>query len=446
MDLRVRLLVFLSGASLALLVAAALVIGSNLRDDVADELAASTRLVELMLSISEARERGSGEVERLLAGDELRHVQVALDRSESEQSLPSGTADGATSLVERLSGVDRALLGARRIELGNGEAIVMRADPGSEVREIVSDAARMLAVLAVFALGAVGAAWYAADRALRPVRALEDGLQRLARGELRPGLPPFELREFCRIAASIDHLADALACARANERRLARCVLELQESERRELARELHDEFGQSLTAIGAGAAFVERHAGGADPAALAECARDIRSESGRMAAHVRGLLRQLRPHGLEGLGMRDALREVIDAWRMRAPQVTVDAELPPSLPPLSAAAGLALYRTLQEALTNVLRHAGASRVSVRLAVEPGGLVLVVADDGCGRAAEVLRNARGGLLGMRERADMAGGALEPGNSPLGGLCITLRLPIDHHDHGEVHDDPDSVAR
>jgi len=439
----VRLLVFLSGASLALLVAAVLVIGSSLREDVADELAASTRLVELMLTISEARERGSGEVRRLLADEELRHVQVTLDRSSSGQSLPSGTDGGPTSFLARLSGVDAALLTARRIELGNGEAIVIRADPGSEVREIVGEAAGMLAVLAVFALAAVAAAWCAADRALRPVRALEDGLQRLARGDLRPGLPPFELREFGRIAASIDHLAYALASARANERRLARCVLELQESERRELARELHDEFGQSLTAIGAGAAFVERHSATAEPAALAECARDIRSESGRMAAHVRGLLRQLRPHGLEGLGMRDALRELIDNWRMRSPQVAVDAELAPSLPVLSAAAGLALYRTLQEGLTNVLRHAGASRVSVRLLVEPAAVVLVVEDDGCGRAAQVVRNARGGLLGMRERAEMAGGALEPGNSPLGGLCLTLRLPIDHH--GGVHDDPDSVA-
>jgi two-component system sensor histidine kinase UhpB len=445
MDLRVRLLVFLSGASLALLLAAALVIGSSLRDDVAQEVAASTRLVDLMLTVSEAREHGSSRIERLLEEGALRHVQVTLERSDSAQSFPVDTAVGANALIRHVIGTDDSALATRRIELGGGEALLVRPDAGSEVGEILSDAARLLAVLALFALGSVFTAWRAADRALRPVRALEEGLERLARGELRPRLPSFELHEFRRIATSIERLADALATSRANERRLAHCVLELQESERRELARELHDEFGQSLTAIGAGAAFVERHAASAGPAALAECARDIRSESGRMSAHVRGLLRQLRPHGLEGLGMRDALCELVDSWRMRAPGVTVEADLAASLPVLSAAAGLALYRTLQEALTNVLRHAGASRVSVRLAVESGGFLLLrVADDGCGQPAEVLRNARGGLLGMRERAQMAGGTLEPGLSALGGLCITLRLPTDHQ--GETHNDPHPVAR
>ena len=445
MDLRVRLLVFLSCASLALLLAAALVIGSSLRDDVAQEVAASTRLVDLMLTVSEARDHGSSRIERLLEEGALRHVQVTLERSDLAQSFPADTADGATALIRYVVGTDDSALATRRIELGGGEALLVRPDAGSEVGEILSDAARLLAVLALFALGSVLTAWRAADRALRPVRALEEGLERMAQGALGPGLPAFELREFHRVATSIERLADALASSRANERRLAHCVLELQESERRELARELHDEFGQSLTAIGAGAAFVERHAASAGADALIECARDIRSESGRMSAHVRGLLRQLRPHGLEGLGMRDALCELIDSWRVRAPGVSVEAELAASLPVLSAAAGLALYRTLQEALTNVLRHAGATRVSVRLAAESGGsLLLTVADDGCGEPGAVLRNARGGLLGMRERAQMAGGTLEPGVSALGGLCIMLRLPIDHQ--GETHDDSHSVAR
>ncbi|PKO57714.1 MAG: hypothetical protein CVU25_07040 [Betaproteobacteria bacterium HGW-Betaproteobacteria-19] len=302
----------------------------------------------------------------------------------------------------------------------------------------------MLSVLLLFAMGSILAAWYAADRALRPVRALEEGLARLARGEPHPVLPRFELKEFRRVAASIEQLAEALIHARANERRLGHCIMALQEAERRELARELHDEFGQSLTAIGAAAAFVEMHAPTADPKVLSECARDIRAESVQMSVHVRGLLRQLRPHGLEGLGMRDGLRELVDTWRQRSTGIGVELDMPEVLPPLTADAGLALYRTVQEALTNVLRHSGASRVRICIESVAGMLVLTVADDGCGRAVDVLRNARGGLLGMRERAEMAGGALQLGASPLGGLAIRLELPI--NENGDKKNDQDPVAR
>ncbi len=445
-DLRLRLLkVLLSGVGLVLVLAAGVVIVASLREDVAEEMAASAQLVELMLSISEAREAGQGRLEALLADDRLRHIRVALERPGAAPPAAAGLADGPGSLAQRLVGGPQAVPEARRIALGNGHALLIQADPASEVEEILQDAARMLVLLAVFVLGTVVAVWRATDRALRPVRALEEGLARLARGDMQARLPRFELKEFRRIAAAIDDLAEALARARANERRLGRCLMGVQEAERAELARELHDEFGQTLTAIGAAAVFVEQHAGAADTALVAECARDIRQQSSRMSLEVRSLLRRLRPHGLEGLGMRDALGELIDAWRQRAPAIALSVELPCRLPPLAAEAGLALYRTVQEALTNIVRHAGASRVRVELAVAANALVLRIGDDGGGRAEAVQGLARGGLLGMRERAEMAGGVLQLGASPLGGLGITLTLPIDNN-KGDTNDAADPAAR
>lgn len=433
MDLRVRLVVRLSGFALALLAGACLVVGLNLRQDVAEEMAASARLADLMLAIGQPRAADS--IAALIAAGELRHVQVELDRSVLEQSpaqRAGAAAGGGDAVLLALFGwllPSQADAAVRRIELagGDGAALLIRAEPLSELREILRDAARLLGLLLLFAAGTVLAAWHAADRALRPVRALEDSLARLARGDTQTALPSFQLKEFRRIAGAIERLADSLAQSRAAERRLGRCLMEVQETERRELARELHDEFGQSLTAIGAAAAFVERHAAGAEPAQLAECARDIRGESGRMSAQVRGLLRQLRPHGLEGLGMLDALRELIAGWHQRLPGVALEVALPARLPALSAEAGLALYRTVQEALTNVLRHAAASRVDIALAADGDALLLRVADDGCGRAAEVMRRAGGGLLGMRERAAMAGGEFRLEDRPGGGLVTLLRL-------------------
>lgn len=433
MDLRWRLVAYLSGFSVALWVVACLVVGYSLREDVADEVAASARLAELMLTVSEARHGDTEDLKRMLAEGELRHLEVFLDRSRMEQVSPSE----ATTLLASWLPVTPTMAVERRIPVGS-DTLVIRADPRSEVEERLRDGGRILGILLLFSLATVAVAWYSAHRALRPVRELEKGLACLARGEARAVLPRFDLKEFNRIAQAIDRLAASLAQSRGAERQLARRLMDLQEAERQELARELHDELGQSLTGIGVAAAFVERHAGTATPRALMECAGDIRVEVARVTSHVRGMLRQLRPHGLEGLGLVDSLRELVDAWRQRAGDIETRVSLPVGVPPLGGNARLALYRTLQEALTNVLRHSGASRVMVELMVGPTGVELAVADDGRGRADALC--AGGGILGMRERAAMAGGELTFGDSPWGGMRVTLWVPIDNSEDsdGDTH--------
>lgn len=437
MDLRVRLVGRLVAFSAILLAAACMLVVIALLEDVAEEVEASSRLAELMLGVSKLKEHGPDSVRSMLEEGGLRHLAVSFDRSDMEQVHHSGAGATARWVAERIPRGNPELIRERRIALGD-EALVIRPDPLSEVEEILRESGRMIGIFIVFALATIVAAWRTVQRALRPVRAFEEGLARLAQGDPRALLPEFELNEFRRIARGIDRLADALAESRANERKLGRRLIQLQESERRELARELHDEFGQTLTAIGVAAAFIERHAASAGPDALAESARDIRSESGRMSEHVRSLLKQLRPHGLEGLGMVDALAELLDGWRQREAAIELVAELPDRLPRLSAVAGLAIYRTLQEALTNVRRHSGASRAEVRLVGRGGCVVLSVVDDGCGCSAETLAQSAGGLLGMRERAAMAGGRVSVETMPGGGLKVELSVPAEE-EGDEGHD-------
>jgi len=294
---------------------------------------------------------------------------------------------------------------------------------------VLRDGVRIIATLVVFSLGMAVVAWLAAHRALKPVRELEQGLARIGRSEERITLPPFRLREFASIASAMERLSVELAETRAARQQLARQLLELQETERRELARELHDEFGQALTAVSISAAYIERHAGRASPDDLAESARDIRNESTRMIGQVRTLLSQLRPHGLEGLQMVDALNDLVSGWRGRAPDIGIETAFPSTLPALPPAAGLALYRTLQESLTNVLRHSVASRVCLSLQQVGKAVELTVCDNGVGQVADVVRKARGGLLGMRERAEMAGGRCWLDEAPGGGLRVHLSLPL-----------------
>ncbi|MBS0354603.1 MAG: histidine kinase [Proteobacteria bacterium] len=427
MDLRWRLFGYVLGFALALSVAAVAWVGLALQQDVAEEMEASTRLADVILAVGTAPGHRASELRELLAGGQLRHVAVSVERSNLEQGVAAPAPAGLlATLADYL--LDGRVAHERRISLGD-EVLVIRADPRAEIHEVLRDGVRNLATLVVFCLGMAVVAWVAAHRALKPVRLLEQGLARLGRGEEQVRLPPFQLKEFASIAQAIETLSGELAESRAARQLLARQLLELQESERRELARELHDELGQALTAVNVSAAYIERQAGRAEPAQLAMIAGDIRSQTNGMLAQVRNLLSQLRPHGLEGLQMVDALNDLVRGWRGRVPEIGIEAEFPPSLPPLEPHAGLALYRTLQEALTNVLRHSVASRVRLSLRTKGQVLELTVADNGVGKAEEVVPRSRGGLLGMRERAEMAGGKCWLTDAPGGGLQIRLSLPL-----------------
>lgn len=434
MDLRARLLICLLAGFAALLAAAGFVVLSSLQSDVYEELHASDHLVALLLRGAQAANSGQpGDVQALqtlLDEGGLRHVQVTLERSDSEQLLHSSTPDTAPAgWIARLTGLQGRDFPTHRLNVGAGQQLVLRVNPRNEVDEVLEDAARMLGVFVLFAAVSMLAAWWATDRALRPVRALEEGLARIGHGELDTPLPPFELREFQRVALAITQMAQSLAQARADERRLGQRLMALQESEREDLARELHDEFGQGLAAMSAAAAFVERHAATANTAQLVECASDIRQAAGHMSQQVRSRLRQLRPHGLHHMNLRDVLHDMVCGSRLKAEGAQIEAQLPPALPALSAEAGLALYRTVQEALTNVLKHAQARQVRLHLQTQGPGLLMTLDDDGCGRPEHVLKSARAGVMGMRERAAMVNGRFELSPSPLGGLRVSLWLPL-----------------
>lgn len=426
MDLRWRLFGYVLGFALALLVAAAAWVGLALKEDVAEEMAASTRLVNVMLAVSGSHDAKVSDIRSLLDGGQLRHVVLSMERSNLEQGVTSGEGGLFAPLIDFL--MDGRAVREQRIPFGD-QLLVIRADARAEIHEVLRDGLRMMATLIVFSLAMAVVAWLAAHRALKPVRELEKGLARIAHGEARISLPRFQLREFACIAGAIERLSEDLAQSRAAEQQLARRLLELQESERRDLARELHDEFGQALTAVSISAAYIERHARHASPDDLATSARDIRNEATRMNGQVRALLSQLRPHGLEGLQIVDALNDLVASWRGRAPDIGIEAEFPDALPTLPPAAGLALYRTMQEALTNVLRHSVASRVSLSLKSVGRHLELSVCDNGVGKVADVIRRSRGGLLGMRERAEMAGGRCWLADAPGGGLQVHLSLPL-----------------
>ncbi len=195
--------------------------------------------------------------------------------------------------------------------------------------------------------------------------------------------------------------------------------LAAQERERLRIARELHDEVGQMLTAI---ALRAERAA--AEPADQRGALIEISQTALGSLDDVRRIARELRPEVLDDLGLVNAV--VALCGRVdRQPGVRVRRELDWSLPKLSAEAELVIYRVAQEALTNVLRHAQATEVVVMLRQENGAVVLEVADNGRGLPADAVER---GMRGMRERASVIDAHLDVRARPQGGTCLLLSVP------------------
>ncbi len=257
-------------------------------------------------------------------------------------------------------------------------------------------------------------------------------LRRLAEAEatLRAGKPTGpdgggrHLGDLARLLAAVRR---ALSASEARHRTLSRRILEVQERERRALARELHDELGQTLTSIQLG--LEAARSGPAVAGALDESIRGI----GAAIEQVRDLARHLRPPALEELGLVPALRSQLELLSGRAGfEARLEARPPEAR--LPAALETTCFRLVQEALTNVARHAGARRVQVDLRVAGGAVEIAVRDDGRGfdvRAAR-LRGAAGvtlGLVGMEERVALAGGRLEVDSAPGRGTIVRAHLPL-----------------
>jgi len=239
----------------------------------------------------------------------------------------------------------------------------------------------------------------------------------------------FEARRQLAQRLSIE---DRLAEALAENQRLAQQYLDMQEHERKALARDLHDELGQYLNVIKLDAVAIRDAGNGVKPV-VAVAARAIIDNLDRVYGVVGNLIRQLRPAGFDELGVAAALEHCIGEWRARLPGTAIDLSIDVDLDALDESRALALFRLVQEAMTNIARHAHATRVSIRIAgdAESGAremLAVSISDDGCGVDLRLPRVGLG-LVGMRERVTAFGGGLALESQPGNGFKIRASLPV-----------------
>jgi len=238
--------------------------------------------------------------------------------------------------------------------------------------------------------------------------------------------------ELARRVAAQERLAEALA----ENRRLSLSHVEVQEEERKELARELHDELGQHLNAIKIHAVSIRERTAAALPD-VHDAALEIVSAADRVHGIIRDMLRRLRPVGLDELGLAAALEHVVASWNARNPDVRARLSIGTDVDSMREQQNIAIYRLVQEALNNVSRHARARKVTIDLAATAiadgrmdgaGDVIVTISDDGTGGRARDGAAAGLGLIGMRERIEALSGSLAIDSATGAGFRITATIP------------------
>jgi signal transduction histidine kinase len=303
---------------------------------------------------------------------------------------------------------------------------VQLSQPRAEALAAIRTLQRILVGGSVLLMGvAVLMAWGAARSIRQPVVRLTEAAERLAQGHLETPIGTAGEDEIGRLSHALETLRQAL---QDDERRslLLRRVLSVQEDERRRIARELHDQTTQQLTVLG-----LQLDAAARDTAAAN--LGPSRELVNTMIDDLHRLIYDLRPSILDDLGLLAAIRSFART-HLEPKGITVHCEFPDAIPELDPDATTAVYRVIQEALTNVMRHARADAVQLACAVSEGALTIEVEDDGVGfdpgRMSSPRLTGEGlGLLGMRERLALLGGRLVIDAAPGSGTRVLVSVPI-----------------
>ncbi|WP_404357220.1 histidine kinase [Methylotuvimicrobium sp. KM1] len=298
-----------------------------------------------------------------------------------------------------------------------------------EIAEAWNKMLSLMALSSVTVLAVCLLVYWNISRVLKPAKTIVAGIKEMESGHLDCRLPAFELNEWQRIAAAINQLANSQQQLLDERQKLVLKLINIQEDERRYLARELHDEFGQCLAAINAVAASIKQTALQQCPALVAETDH-ISRITAHMLVNVHGLLGRLRPAEFEELGLAVSLNSLVAGWNARSGDKTrFQLDISGDCSSLMEVPAMTLFRIIQECLTNIAKHATASHVNISLIIGLESAILTVADNGIAKRLPFADTTGIGLLGIRERVTALQGRLQLAIANPHGLVVEVCLPI-----------------
>jgi two-component system sensor histidine kinase UhpB len=433
MSLRYQIIGRILLLSLGILVLGGAIAIWQARQAVAKEVDASIHLALQLITLGVSNAPASQQIDdlsRFASLQQTRHLTIQLHQADGQlihfagENQPSHPEDMPPAwFIRWVTSEYPQLEHQLKTQDGKPVTLIIQAQPLDEITEVWQESLGFFGSLALLTVLTFLAVNLVFNKSLKSIASIVDALRMIETGQYRQQLPTFSTQEFDDIAKAINHMTVELEKTRQENRALTQHSLAIQEEERQRLSQELHDEFGQSLTAIKVMAVTAAKPQ--ADAVKISHSIADI---CNHLMMVLRSMMQQLHPLVLTELGLKATLEDMVNHWSERNPSLDLQINCSEQVDGLDKHLTIQVFRVIQECLTNVVRHAQAHKVQIDLDQQPQLLELKVQDDGVGCDLQTL--TRGfGLLGIKERIRSLDGELTVVSKPQAGMTITARIPL-----------------
>jgi two-component system, NarL family, sensor histidine kinase UhpB len=364
---------------------------------------------------------------------ETRHLTIEL-MTPSGQTFGIGNKNKVNDLVEsppfwfiNLIGNKQATI-EKQIATASGDqfSLRIRANPIDEIQEVWEESLAFLCTILLLTLLIFLSVYFAIHKTLASIRIIVDALQKIETGNYQQQLPEFNTAEYNSIAKAVNHMTGILHKTQLENRALVKHSMEILETERKQLAQELHDELGQSLTGIKMMAVIANQKKD-----QIADISTSIANSCDDLINIVRSIMHRLHPLVLTELGLKAAIEDLMNHWTSKNPEIKFRFRCDDEVDSLGQKLSIQIFRVVQECLTNIFRHAEAQECSVTLAIvetPEHQIRLTVTDNGKGCDIDKLTKGFG-ILGMKERVHSLGGNLSIQSALNKGVQVNAVIPI-----------------
>jgi two-component system, NarL family, sensor histidine kinase UhpB len=406
------------------------------RQSVKTELDSTLNLAAQLIKINflEASKTGSinanAWLPRFVSLEQTRHLTIELKQSNGQIVNFSGKGLAASEIEPpqwyvklisaQLPKVEQQLTSSD----GGQLSLIIQANPIDEIREAWQETRAFFATLVLMTTITFLAINLLFNKSLIAIAIIVESLKTIEQGNYQQKLPEFSTQEYNNIAKAINHMTAVLNETNRENKALTLHTLQIQEQERQHLAKELHDELGQSLTAIKLMATTIKK-----DKVDTGPIADTISSICDHLITVVRSMMRNLHPLASTELGLKAGLEDLLNHWSQRYPDLSLTLNCPDKVDKLDQNVTIQVFRIVQECLTNIMRHAQATTSEISLDITPEKILFVEVSDN-GKGCSLNETKKGfGLLSIRERIKSLGGELSIQTSHQQGMTLFARIPI-----------------
>lgn len=420
--------------SLVILILGGMIAIWQARNSVSNEVDSSINLALQLIKIPLGKipSNETDWISRLSNLEQTRHLKIQLKESSgsiiniTDNQISRDQDDTPPSWFINLVASDYPKV-EYQIETSNRQflTLIIQANPLDEITEVWHESIAFFSTLLILVLFTFLSVHLVFNKTLRTIQLIVENLEGIEKGEYDKKLPDFGIQEYDRIAKAVNHMSNVLKSTQLQNQALTQHSLEIQEEERQHLSQELHDEFGQSLTALKVMAVTAAHEK--SDTIRITTSMVEI---CDHLMTVLRSMMKQLHPLMLTELGLKATVEDLIEQWQSRTSSTQFNVKVDNAVDDMDKTIIIQVFRVIQESLTNIIRHADARQVSISLQIKESPSILELIVDDNGQGLDLMTPFTGfGLQGMTERVKLLGGTFELHSQPQQGMQIMAKIPL-----------------